>query len=240
MASIKAIVLNSIDYKESAKLLYLYSESGQISCQVHGVKKMNSKYRYLAQNGTLVNIELTNAKFPSLREAELINDYPNIKQDIISYTYMNHIMELVRSVISDDLDHKKMLLFLEKIFSFMNNDIDEEILTFIFELKLLYFIGYGLNFKGCSVCGGTDELVFHPSSGGLVCASHLKYMDEQFNREIYNILKVLYYIDLDKHEIPDLSHNDRVKIRHILDLLFDEFVSFKTKSREILKQLKKY
>jgi DNA repair protein RecO (recombination protein O) len=240
MALEKAIVLHSIDYKDSAKLLYLYTEKGQKSCQVYGVKKMKSKYRYLAQNGTVVNVELTNAALPSLREAELISDYPIIKQDIIAYTYMNHIMELVRSVISDDLNHHKMMKFLEKIFSLMNEEKDPETLTFIFELKLLYFIGYGLNFKGCSICDLNEFLVFHPSNGGLICSSHLQYREEAFPKEIYLQLKNLYYIDLDKQEVPQINDLDKRMIRHILDLLFDEFVSFKTKSRGILKQLKKY
>lgn len=240
MALEKAIVLHSIDYKDSAKLLYLYTETGHKSCQVHGVKKMKSKYRYLAQNGTVVNIELTKAALPSLREAELIEDYPVIKQDIIAYTYMNHIMELVRSVISDDLNHPKMIQFLEKIFLLMNEEKDPEILTFIFELKLLFFIGYGLNFKGCSICNLNESLVFHPSSGGLVCSSHLTFREEGFPEEIYRHLKALYYIDLNTQEVPEISEVDKRMIRHILDILFDEFVSFKTKSRKILKQLKKY
>lgn len=240
MALEKAIVLHSIHYKDSAKLLYLYTESGHKSCQVHGVKKMKSNYRYLAQNGTVVNIDLTNATLPSVREAELINDYPVIKQDIIAYTYMCHIMELVRNVVSDDLNHPKMIQFLEKIFTLMNEEKDPEILTFIFELKLLFFIGYGLNFKGCSICDLDEALVFHPSSGGLVCSSHLKYKEEAFSKESYLLLQLLYYIDIDKQELPEIDESERHTIRHILDILFDEFVSFKTKSREILKQLKKY
>ena len=98
--------------------------------------------------GTVVNVELTNAALPSLREAELISDYPIVKQDIIAYTYMNHIMELVKSAISDDLNHEKMFQFLEKLFKKMNEGTDSATLSFIFELKLLHFVGYGLNFKG--------------------------------------------------------------------------------------------
>ena len=37
-----------------------------------------------------------------------------IKNDILSYTYLNHVMELVNNTISEDLDHPKM--FVEEIF----------------------------------------------------------------------------------------------------------------------------
>jgi DNA repair protein RecO (recombination protein O) len=236
----KAFVLNSIDYKESSKILYLYSEKGHLSVIAHGVKKMNSINRFLSQNGTLIKLSTTNGKFPSLKEGEIINEYENIKKSVESYTYMNHIMELVRNVISEDLDHIKMFHFLEKVFIKINNEDDYEIITFIFELKLLHFIGYGLNFKECSICGKSENLVFNVSNGGLVCPEHLNFNDLSYNIDIYNYLKYLYYIDLDEHELPKIANPERVIIRNIIDMLFDEFVSFKTKSRNIIKQIKKY
>lgn len=240
MALTKAFVLNSIDYKDSGKIIYLYTNNGHLSTQVYGVKKLNSTFRYLAQNGTLLNVSVTNAKLPTLKEAELINDYERIKKDLIKYTYMNHIMELVRNTISDDLNHPKMMQFLEKLFFKMNQNSDEEILTSIFELKLLYFLGYGLQFKGCSLCDDDEDLVFHPSNGGLVCRKHLLFQDTYYEKEIYQILIQLYYIDLDKDQLPNITPNQKRIIRQIIDGLYDEFVGFKTKSSKIIKQLQKY
>ena len=240
MPSFKAFVLNSIDYKESSKILYLYTLQGQLSVLAHGVKKMNRINRFLSQNGTLINLEISSAKLPSLRDGEIIHDYENIKSDLDKYTYMNHVMELVRHVISDDLDHTKMFAFLEKLFEKMDSGIDEEILSFIFELKLLYFVGYGLNFKKCAVCDKNEFLVFNVSNGGLVCKEHLSFRDLSYEKDIYTHLMALYYIDLDKDDIIKLSANERVIIRHIIDMLYAEFISFKTKSREIIKQIKKY
>ena len=206
----------------------------------HGVKKMNSINRFLSQNGTLVKLSTTNSKFPSLKEGEIIDEYENIKKNVDTYTYMNHIMELVRNVISEDLNHVKMFGFLEKIFRKINSGDDYEVVTFSFELKLLHFIGYGLNFKECNICGNSNDLVFNVSNGGLICKEHLNYNDLSYDVDIYNYLKFLYYIDLDKHDLPEITNPERVIIRNIIDMLFDEFVSFKTKSRKIIKQIKKY
>jgi DNA repair protein RecO (recombination protein O) len=240
MSSFKAFVLNSIDYKESSKILYLYTTKGNTSVLAHGVKKMNSINRFLSQNGTLISLDTTTAKLPSLRDGEMINDYEMIKKDLDKYTYMNHIMELVRNVISDDSNHDKMFTFLEKLFEKMNNGFDEEILTFIFELKLLYFVGYGLNFRSCSICDENLNLVFNASSGGLICNHHLSFNDLAYDESIYSIIKKLYFIDIDKETLTEIEPNERVIIRNIIDMLYDEFISFKTKSRDILKQIKKY
>lgn len=235
-----AFVLNSIDYKDNSKILYLYTDKGHLSVIAHGVKKMNSINRFLSQNGTQIKLSISKGSFPSLKEGEIIEEYEEIKKDIIAYSFMNHIMELVKNVVSDDLNHHKMFSFLEKLFKRMNQDVDPELLSFIFELKLLYFIGYGLNFKGCNICSNDENLVFHVSSGGLVCREHLMFTDLSYNEDIYSILKYLYYIDIDKHEIITITDSEKITIRRIIDMLIEEFVSFRTKSRNIIKQIKKY
>lgn len=236
----KAFVLHSMDYKDNSKILYLYTEEGHVSVLAHGVKKLNSINRFLSQNGNLISLSTSKGKFPSLREGQLLNEYENIKKDIFKYTYMNHIMELVRNVISDDLNHKRMFMFLEKLFTKMDEDIDSTVLSFIFELKLLFFVGYGLNFTGCNVCTDNENIVFNPSSGGLVCKKHLNYKDPAYDEDVYSVLHQLYRIDIEQDKVPILDLSLKAVIRNIIDLLYDEFISFKTKSRDIIKQFEKY
>ena len=236
----KAFVLNSLDYKDSSRILYLYTERGHISVIAHRVKKLNSINRFLSQNGNLIKLSISNAKFPSLKEGNLINDYEEIKKDIYKYTYMNHIMELVRNVISDDLNHPKMFQFLEKLFTKLNQNEAPDVLSFIFELKLLHFIGYGLNFTKCSICDDNQNLAFSPTNGGLVCSKHLNFRDISYSSDVYLILKALYKIDISKHDILEIPVALKAIIRNIIDMLYDEFVSFKTKSRNIIKQIEKY
>jgi len=235
-----AIVLHNIDYKDNSKILYLYTNFGHKSVIAHGVKKLNNINRFLSQNGTEIKCTITSGTFPSLRDGELLEEYANIKQDIVAYTYMNHIMELVRHTISDDLDHQKMYQFIQKVFRMMNDGYDSEILSFIFELKLLFFLGNGLHLQACAECGTTENLRFHISSGGLVCPEHLEMNQQVYGEDIYSILQNLYYIDVDKNIFPSIESNVRIIIRHIIDLLYVEFVGFSSKSREILTQIKKY
>jgi len=236
----EAIVLKSLDYKDSSKILYLYTKNGPLSIIAHGVKKMNSINRFLSQNGNLINVIFSKGSFPSLKEGELLNDYPEIKKDLLAYTYLNHIMELVNNTISEDSDHPKMFSFLKRLFVLFNANSDPEILSFIFELKLLYFLGYGLNFKGCNICGNKEFLVFNIDNGGLVCEEHLIVNQQSYDSDIFLLLSKLYYLNIDDFKIINLNKNDRMIIRHIIDQLFEQYVSFKTKSRNILLQLQKY
>ena len=143
-------------------------------------------------------------------------------------------------MVDEHNDHDKMFRFLYKIFKEMNNGVDPETLTFIFELKLLYLIGYGLNFETCQVCDEPTNLVFHPSSGGLTCERHLGYNEHSYDEDVYGKIRDLYFLDISKDEIPEIKDIYKTIIRHIIDLLYDEFVSFKSKSLDIIKQIKKY
>ncbi len=240
MEFIEAIVLKSLDYKDSSKILYLYTKSGLKSVIAHRVKKMNNINRFLSQNGNLIYITFSNGSFPSLKEGELLNDYPNIKKDILAYAYVNHIMELTNNTISEDSDHLKMFNFLKKLFILFDEEKDPEILCFIFELKLLYFLGYGLNFKQCSICNENNNLVFSVDNGGLVCKEHLTMIQQSFDSSIYLLLSKMYYINIDEYIDIELTKNERIIIRNIIDQLFDQYVSYKTKSRKIIQQLQKY
>lgn len=240
MDIVKGIVCKTLDYKDSSKILYIYTDKGNVSVVARGVKKLNNVNRFLSQVGNMISFTKTKGEFPTLKEGELVNDYPNIQLDLETYTFVTHILELLNGTIDEHSNHVKMFHFIERILTLFNKGIDSETLSFIFELKLLYFLGYGVNFKSCQRCGKQDDLVYSISDGGLICSHHLPPHSEVYDKTIYSILKVLYYMDIDQYEELDLNKNERIMIRHIIDVSFEEFVSFRTKSRSILKQLKKY
>lgn len=240
MDSVKGIVCKTLDYKDSSKILYIYTAEGNKSIIARGVKKLNSKNRFLSQVGNLIEFSTTNGKLPTLKEGDLINDFPTISNDLESYTYVAHILELLHGTIDEYSDHAKMFDFVTRLLLLFNEGIDAETLTFIFELKLLYFLGYGLNFRGCQVCSESKDLVYSVSDGGLICRKHIKDYSEAFDSDVYSVLKALYYMDINQYITLDISKNLRIMIRHIIDISFDEFVSYKTKSRGILKQIIKY
>ena len=240
MEWIEAIVCRSLDYKDSSKILYLYTDHGTMSIIARGVKKLSSINRFLSQNGNLIKFSKTKGDFPYLKEGELINDYENIKLDLETYTFMNHILELVNNVIDDHNDHVKMYDFIKRLLDLFNQELDPELLTFIFELKLLHFLGYGLHFKSCSICDNPENLVYSISDGGLVCRHHLPNGRQFFDEYTYSKIKELYYMDINKYNKVELSKSERIMMRHIIDVTYEEFICYKTKSRGILKQIKKY
>ncbi len=237
---IEAIVCRSLDYKDSSKILYLYTESGTMSVIARGVKKLKSINRFLSQVPNVILFDKTKGQFPTLKEGELKQEFPNIELDIESFTFVSHILELTVNVIDQENDHPKMYDFLKRLLSKFNEGFDPEILSFIFELKLLHFLGNGIRFKSCSICDENRNLVYSIRYGGVVCKRHLEPLEEHFDEAIYQKIFSLYYMDINHFKQPDLSKNERIMIRHIIDTTYTDYISYRTKSRGIIKQIKKY
>lgn len=234
----EAYVLKTIDYKDNHKLVYFYTLEGIKSAIAYQTKKMTSKTRYLLQALTKVQVEFSKGTLPSVKEVELIDDYQAIKEDLLTYTYALHILELIYGTVHEEDDHEKMLSFLHRLFSHMKEETSASY-CFVFELKLLHFIGYGLQFKACQVCGLQEHLHFHPSSGGVLCPEHIPGSMISASEEETNLLKTLYFLDINTDQLPDISTKTRDKLRFLIDLLYEEFVGYKTKSLKIVKQLEK-
>jgi len=234
----EAYVLKTLDYKDAHKLVYFYTLEGIKSAIAYQTKKMTSRTRYILQPLTKVDITLTSGKLPSVKEVDLLDDYQKIKDDLVAYTYASHILELVYGTIHSEDDHAKMFSFLDRLFSMMKLE-NPSTMSMIFELKLLHFIGYGLQFKRCQVCGETAHLFFHPSSGGVSCAEHIRGLDIVGDEAETNVLKTLYYIDINQDVIPTFDQKTKAKLRVLLEMLYEEFVGYKTKSLKIIKQIEK-
>ena len=236
----EAIVCKVLDYKDSSKILYLYTEQGNKSIIARGVKKLNSINRYLSQVPNIISYEASKGTFPSLQEGHLMQEFGDIQLDIEKFTFVSHILELVINTIDEQSNHSKMYDFLKRLLYRIDKESDPEILSFIFELKLLSFLGYGIRFNGCNQCDEGINLVYSVRNGGLICRRHLEPLEEAYDLEITQKIKELYYMDINQYfEIP-LSKNERIMIRHIIDVTFDDFIGYHSKSRTILKQIKKY
>lgn len=233
-----AYVLKTLDYKDAHKLVYFYTLEGLKSAIAYQTKKMTSRTRYLLQPLTKVDVTFTNGKLASVKDVELVDDYQKIKQDLVTYTYALHMLELIYGTVQNEDNHEKMFSFLDRLFALMSTE-NPAVVAMIFELKLLHFIGYGLQFKECQLCGNKEQLLFHPSSGGVTCIEHVGALQAVGNQEETHILQTLYYIDINTQALPNVDNQMKQKLRLLIDLLYDEFVGYKTKSSKILKQIEK-
>ncbi len=131
-----AIVLKSINWKDTSKIVTLYTrEAGKIGVIAKGARKFNNPYSGVLESINLIEIVL----YPSLRRqlqilgtASLENSYPKIKADFNKTGYVYGILELISILIPTDSVDVVFFDFVQKLLEEMGEIEDPRIIFWFF------------------------------------------------------------------------------------------------------------
>ncbi|XMB72565.1 DNA repair protein RecO [Mycoplasmatota bacterium WC30] len=233
MEYIEGIILKKINYKESSKIIYLYTETGLRSILIHGSNKMKSPYLSLSKVMNFVGLHVSGKELLTLRDGDIIKRYPISSNSLEKYTYLSHISELIYNFSNHEHDHEKLLKFLLKIFDIVEEREDYIPYINMIELKLLYLLGVNPIFTHCTSCENTDNLLFSVTEGGMCCPLHIKNPINVSEAAIES-LKELYYFDLSKQIITEIDEKILREIRFVLDKYYEYHLNFRSNSRKML------
>ncbi len=213
--TIKGIVLSSINYKESSKIVYLYTNIGKISVRALGSKKQKRGLLPFITTMNYVEAIITDTEFPTLIDYTLISSYDEIKNDIKSNLWHSYMLELL-SKIDDNL-------YAERIFNltinmFDRNDINPMLKGIMYQTKMLLPLGVRPILKKCSQCEKEDVKYFNISAGGALCESC--NCSKSYDKEILNLMTRLYYFDIKNDDINIFNECDLFKIFEVLNLYY--------------------
>ena len=138
----EGIVLRKTDYKETSYILNLITENGFISLFNNGVKKKNSNKLAISEPITLISFINSDGKYKTLTEGYVVDDFKNIKCDLIKLSIANVMIEYVLSLYEASLDAFKLYNLLKSSLEELDSSKEDfEITLFRFELILLSYIG---------------------------------------------------------------------------------------------------
>ncbi|MFW5864978.1 MAG: DNA repair protein RecO [Candidatus Izemoplasmataceae bacterium] len=232
--TLEALIIKTLDYQEHSQLVYFYTKSGMQSALARGVKKMNNALRPYIQVGNYLQITLSLGKLPTIKTAEKIDHYPSIKTDLIKTTVLSSLLETVSLCVSKEDDHPKLFNFLIKCFNALKKTNDALELSLLFDLKMLYFLGYGLNFNQCHVCASKDDLYLDTFTGMVSCKMHFDNPHVALNQDTFMPLKYLLYADVTTYESLALPQEASLRLMKIIDQLFVDHLGLKRKSKTLL------
>jgi DNA repair protein RecO (recombination protein O) len=235
---VEGIILKQINYKESSKIMYLYTGHGLVSVLVHGSQKIKSPYLNLVRVFSYVRLFVSGKTLKTLRDAEVLDRYPMISDKLERYAYGLHLMEVVYQFSGHDHDHKKLFQFLLKILERLNQDEQYESYVMMFELKLLYLLGLQPLLKHCVFCREETHLSFSVKDGGMVCQNHGG--KKEYPSSTIQYLAKLYYFDVDRESLDEVNREDIKHLRKLLDAYYQYHLNFKSKSRKMIQDLLGY
>lgn len=235
MVKKKGIILNSIDYKENHKIIYVLTESGKESFLVMRAKRIKEGLLTDTQNLTNIEFEVEEkTSLPKAKNIEVINHYNDVKNDLKKYTVASYALELIYRMV-EDYEHSNVLYrlfneFLDKL----SQRNDERVLLLQFRIKMLFFLGIQPQFKMCCHCGKTTDLIgLSISSGAMECVNHES--SDNIGITATKIINLLYNdksldITIDDENVLDM-------LSEIIDSYYEKHQYYGLKSKVMLEKL---
>lgn len=241
ISKVEGIILSVIPYGETSKIINVYTkEYGVIGIICKGAMGIKSKLRSTTGKLTfgIFNIYYKKDKLSTLVSVDIINPLKNIKSDILLISYVTYLCELVSQVLKQSSDSRIYDDFINAILK-IEEGLNPIVITNILEVKLLDFLGVGLNLTSCIMCGNKKEIVTLSSEkGGLICKNC--YTEERIVPiSIVKTLNMYYLVDI--KSISKLSLKDEVinEINRFLTIYYDDYTGLYLKSKDFLKTMQK-
>lgn len=241
VSEVEGIILSETPYGETSKIINVFTkEYGVIGIMCKGAMGIKSKLRSVTTKLTygLFNIYYKKDKLSTLVSVDIINYFKNIKSDIMLISYASYLSELIYQVLKQTNETRIYDDFINSLLK-IEEGLDPVVITNILEVKLLDFLGVGLNLTCCIMCGNKKEIVTLSSEkGGLICRNC--YTQERLMPiEIIKVLNMYYLVDI--KSIGKLSINKNIinEINRFLTFYYDDYTGLYLKSKDFLKKLQK-
>lgn len=233
--------MSEVPYGDTSKIINIFTPSGIIGCIAKGAKSLKSNLRINTIKFTYGKflIDKKTNKLSNLREANSINELVNIKSDLLLISYLSYIVELTNQVVKQTDDYETLYNLFINIILKLNNKLNPKVLTNIYELKVLDYLGVGINFNSCSKCGSTKNIItIDGDIGGYVCKNC--YINEFiYDDKTIKMLRLYYLIDVST--ISELKISDKVinNIDYFINTYYDRYTGLYLSSKKFLKDMDK-
>ena len=233
---VEGVILKTIDYQEHSKLVYLYTPSGKISALARGVKKLNSPLRHAIQTGTLASFDLSKGSLPTIKDVQHLHHYTHVRHDLLKTTVRSVVNEIIYVTVTESDNHEKLFPFIKKFYQALDTTPYETELLMVFEMKMLAFLGYFINFNQCNQCQKTTDLWMSLPYGTVFCKHHLQESSALAEKH-FTPLKYYLHVDINAFETQALKTEQIKKLYKIIDELYETHLALKVKAKSIMNTL---
>lgn len=238
---VEGIILSVTPYGETSKIINVYTkEHGIIGIICKGAMSVKSRLRSFTQKLTYGNFNIYYKKdrLSTLASVEEINPLKNIKSDILLISYASYLSDLVMQVARQNNNKKIYFDFINSLLK-IEEGLNPLVITNILEVKLLDYLGVGLNLTSCIMCGSKNRIVTLSSEkGGFICENC--YQNERIVPvNIIKILNMYYLVDIKSISKLNIKEDIIKEINHFLEVYYDDYTGLYLKSKDFLKSIQK-
>ncbi|QPC46917.1 DNA repair protein RecO [Mangrovibacillus cuniculi] len=235
-------VIRTVPYGETNKIVTLYTrELGKVGVMARGAKKTNSRLSSITQPFTHGSFLFQRGQgIGTLQQGERLSSTRSIQQDIMKTAYASYLSELLDKSVEESKQDPFLFEFFHQLMSRLEDGNDPEILTAIFEIKLLPLLGYYPTLNQCANCGETEgHFHFSIRENGLLCHRCFEVDPYRFQVTPHTIrlIRVFYAFDLSRLGNISVKEQTKKEIRQVIDSYYEEYTGIFIKSKRFLRQM---
>ncbi|MBM7650004.1 DNA repair protein RecO (recombination protein O) [Bacillus ectoiniformans] len=240
----EGIVIRTANYGETNKIVTMFTkEKGKIAVMARGAKKPNSRLSSITQPFTHGYFLIQSGSgLGTLQQGEMVSSMRHIREDLIVTSYAAYIVELLDKSTEEKEAYPSLFHFLQQTLHYLNEGYDAEILTNIFEMKMLHLIGLRPELSCCVNCGSKEgRFAFSIRENGLLCHRCFE-MDPYMlplSQSAIKLLRLFYFFDLDRLGNITVKPETKKELRAAIHMYYDEYSGLYLKSRRFLEQMEK-
>lgn len=240
----RGLVLYNRNYREDDKLVKIFTETAgkRMFFVKHASKsKLASVVQPLTKADFL--LKLNDSGLSYIDDYHDVELYSSINEDIFRMSYATYVVALADAAIVDNQPDPQLFAFLVKTLELMNEGLDYEVLTNIFEVQILERFGASLNFHECVFCHRVGQRFdFSYQYSGLLCPDHYdKDMKRSFlDPNVPFLLDRFQSVQFDELKTISLQQEMKQKLRYFLDGIYENYVGIQLKSKKFIDDLGKW
>lgn len=235
------LVLYNRNYREDDKLVKIFTETNgkhMFFVKHAGKSRFNSVIQPLTVAKFILKINDTGLSF--IEDYKEVESFKEINVDLFKLSYASYVTALADAAVPDGVADPQLFAFVNKTLSLMEEGLDYEILTNIFEIQLLERFGVSLNFHECAFCHRVGlPFDFSHKYSGLLCPEH--YGKDDYRSHLDP--NVLYLVDrfqaihFDELKTISVKPEMKRKLRLFIDDIYDNYVGLRLKSKKFIDDL---
>ncbi len=236
---VEGIVVSEVSFEDTSKIINIFTKNGIIGVIAKGAKRLKSPFFSVTSKLSfgVFNIYYKEKGLSKLVDADILNDYRNIRKDIKKISYATYISELVVQVYKHESNKNIYDLFvisLDKI----NKGYDPMMIMNILRLKLLNYLGIRPVIDKCIECGNTSDIVTISSyKGGYICKNC--YRGEKIvSPKTISLIRGLYFVDLSRITKIDVEDVVKEEIDLFINDYYERYSGIYLKSKTLLDSIK--
>ncbi len=242
----EAIVLKRRDFGEADRILTLYTrERGKVSAIAKGVRRITSRlggHVELFTHGQMLLAQGRNLDV--LTQADTIQTFRGLREDLIRTTYAYHAAELVDRFSEEGMAAEAIFDLLRDCLDGLCDAEDPALVLRFFELRLLGLLGYRPQFFQCVACGETLEPAgnaFDAEAGGVLCPGCAQRAPTAIplSESAFRVLRFLQTRSLATARQVALQQATRAELERIMHAYVRHILERDLRSVEFLERLRR-